>query len=104
MSIELSPPTRLLTVLDTLAPSDSSTANTEPGGSATAPSTLYDVADTRTDHLSEGGDQGSALLARDFGSAHLTTPDQDDLPQIDTTAAANLQAQQWVQFILSAWV
>ena len=102
MSIEFSPPTRLLSVLDTLVPAETSAGDKAPGAFTTGPVSLFAAAENS--HQPHDGDRGSALLAQDFGSRQLPALDVDELPQVDAAATVNLQAQQWVQFILAAWL
>ncbi len=105
MSIELSPPSRLMTVLDEFSPTNiQSTASVAPiaAEEASTPITHIDVANTETAYSSQS-DPASVLLSEDFGADDLSPFAIDELPNIDPAQAVASQAQQWVQFILSAW-
>ncbi|OZG74405.1 hypothetical protein BTA51_05190 [Hahella sp. CCB-MM4] len=61
---------------------------------------LLNLESTQTPSL----DPASSLLSNDFGAGDLSPYAQDSLPEIDASMAVASQAQQWVQYILSAWL
>ncbi|WP_020410914.1 hypothetical protein [Hahella ganghwensis] len=103
MSIELSPPSRLLSVLDAMSPSNTQSV------SNTAENSVADLASPQDQSVAyDSGqpssvDPASSLLTEDFGESDLSSYAQSELPVVDNNLAAAGQAQQWVQYILSAW-